>query len=141
MCYFEDENLLLYIYISSFPDSLGPSLRNSMSWRTVVTSASFYSGIMIVNAHVPFVQNLLQTIEIGYSLVTNRKCGIIRRGLAFLLKGINWELLIVGGQCSIDSMCYDCKPTYIFLPYSQPSHSYYHISFVIFIPSLYHHIP
>ena len=30
--------------------------------------------------------------------------------------------------------CYDCKPTHIFLPYSQPSHSHYHISFVIFMP-------
>ena len=37
------------------------------------------------------------------------------------------------GRQSSDE-CYDCKPTRIFLPYSQPSHSYYHISFVIFMP-------
>ena len=34
----------------------------------------------------------------------------------------------------IKPFCYECKPTHIFLPYSQPSHSYYHISFVIFMP-------
>ena len=38
------------------------------------------------------------------------------------------------GSLKVTDKCYDCKPTRIFLPYSQPSHSYYHISFVIFMP-------